>query len=80
MKIALVLWHDAHFAESDDGTDHIPIHSVGVLLRNTKKCVKLAQSYDSEGASEVLTIPRDYVKSVEIIGKLPIKRVKGDKE
>lgn len=76
MKVVLVTWADAYFSEDDDGKDHFKQPSVGWLITNNKKVVKLAQTYNEDGPKEVLTVPKAYVQSIEVLADRRVKRVK----
>ena len=62
-----VRWLDAHFDAEDDGADWTITDSVGWLLADTDKSIKIAQTVypDSElESAEVLTIPRQMVAQI----------------
>ena len=63
-----VRWRDAHFRDDDDGLPWILTDSLGWLLRDDEKCVKIAQSVypvdENEKPQQVLTIPRAMVEFV----------------
>ncbi len=80
IKIAYVRWKDALTLESDDAkTDHFIQHSTGFLMQNTKRSVKLAQSYNEDGFHELLIIPKAYVEELIIVASQPLQPKKAKK-
>lgn len=76
MKLAVVEWDDAYAIDADDNRDFYPQTSIGFLFKNTKKVVKIAQTYNEDGPAEILTIPRAYVRSIRVVGNQRVKRAK----
>lgn len=81
VRIAVVYWLDAHYAEADDGLPGLEQISAGILLQNDRRAVKLAMAVDwhgdGDGPRDVLTIPRGMVTRVEVLRTvtLPAPRV-----
>lgn len=72
-KIVRVEWLDAYHQSEDDGSAGVQQVSVGFVIENSKRCVKIAQSLsgtttdDPDEPREVLTVPRAYVKTITVL-------------
>jgi hypothetical protein len=66
--LAIVEWLDAWAEATPTATEH-PRSSVGWLVLKNSKIVRLAQTFDAEGADDCITIPRAIVRRVTIVRK-----------
>jgi hypothetical protein len=75
IKIAYVRWRDAMTLEhdNDDKAEFFMQHSTGFLVQNTKKSVKLAQSYNEDGFCELIVIPKAYVEELIVVTNQPLQ-------
>lgn len=69
-RTAVVHWDDAYRAARNEGAPGAMQVSSGIVLENSKRCVKLAQIVCPWGTfdeRDVLTIPRELVRNVQIV-------------
>lgn len=67
MKIAIVEWNDAWFSENLSADVNCVRHTVGWLVQNNKKVVRVALSRDADGTQDIMNIPRAYVRSLKLL-------------
>jgi hypothetical protein len=66
-KIAVVEWNDAWFSENLSSDVNCLRKTVGWLIQNNKRVVRIALTQDADGVQDIMNVPRAYVRSLRII-------------
>lgn len=67
-KLALVVWRDAWFSAQLSVDINLNRSTVGWLVHNNKRIVRIALTYDHErGPADIMNIPRAMVKQIKIL-------------
>lgn len=66
-KIAVVTWIDAWYSDSLSADVNMLRETCGFLVANNKRIVRIALTIDERGPSDLMNIPKAYVRSVKIL-------------
>lgn len=66
-KVAVVEWCDAWFSDSLSSDVNLVRHTVGWLVQNNKRVIRLALTYDDRGPADLMNIPRAYVRKIRVL-------------
>lgn len=70
-RILLVTWGDAYHSDEAHPDPEFSQHTIGWVVRDNRRFLSLAQTWNELGPAEVMHIPRAYVRKVI---PLPIRR------